>query len=133
MSEFHKYNDCKRSQTQRVHRISFALKFKDKQKGSVAIEIKIVIPLEGGRMGIDWKEVQESLKGHQNALYGNNLERGYLCVAVWSPSHVQLFAVSWTATRQASPSMVSPRQEHWSGLPRDQIHASCSGRRIFYG
>ena len=68
MSEFHKYNDCKRSQTQRVHRISFALKFKDKQKGSVAIEIKIVIPLEGGRMGIDWKEVQESLKGHQNAL-----------------------------------------------------------------
>ena len=81
MSEFHKYNDGKRSHIQRVYRISFTLKFKDKQKGSMAIEIKITIPLEGGRVGIDWKEVQESLKGHQNALYSNNLECGYLCVA----------------------------------------------------
>ena len=70
MSEFHKYNDGKRSQTQRVHRISFSLKFKDKQKGSGATEIKIVIPLEGGRMGIDWKEVHFANKGPSSQGYG---------------------------------------------------------------
>ena len=68
MNEFHKHNDGKKSQTQRVHTISFILKFKDKQKGSMTTELRIVIPLDGVRVGIDWKEVQESVIGHQNVL-----------------------------------------------------------------
>ena len=31
--------------------------------------------------------------------------------------HVQLFATSWTAARQAPLSLGFPRQEYWSGLP----------------
>ena len=32
-------------------------------------------------------------------------------------SHVQLFAIPWTAARQAPLSMAFPRQEYRSGLP----------------
>ena len=32
-------------------------------------------------------------------------------------SCVQLFVTPWTAAHQAPPSMGSPRQEYWSGLP----------------
>ena len=32
-------------------------------------------------------------------------------------SHVQLFAIPWTATYQAPPTMVFSRQEYWSELP----------------
>ena len=32
-------------------------------------------------------------------------------------SHVQLFAISWTAARQVPLSMGFSRQEYWSGLP----------------
>ena len=32
-------------------------------------------------------------------------------------SHVQVFAIPWTATRQAPLSMGFPRQEYWSRLP----------------
>ena len=32
-------------------------------------------------------------------------------------SHVRLYAILWTAARQAPPSTGFSRQEHWSGLP----------------
>ena len=32
-------------------------------------------------------------------------------------SHVQLFAIPWTAAYQVPPSMEFSRQEYWSGLP----------------
>ena len=32
-------------------------------------------------------------------------------------SHVRLFATPWTVAYQALPSMDSPGQEYWSGLP----------------
>ena len=32
-------------------------------------------------------------------------------------SHVQLFAIPWTAAYQAPPSMGFSRQEYWSGVP----------------
>ena len=38
-------------------------------------------------------------------------------VKVKSLSHVQLFAIPWTAARQAPPSMGFSRQEYWSGVP----------------
>ena len=38
-------------------------------------------------------------------------------VKVKSPSRVWLFATPWTVAHQAPPSIESPRQEHWSGLP----------------
>ena len=38
-------------------------------------------------------------------------------VKVKSHSCVQLFATSWTAAYQASPSMGFSRQEYWSGVP----------------
>ena len=34
-----------------------------------------------------------------------------------SASHVPLFAIPWTAARQAPLSMGFPRQAYWSGLP----------------
>ena len=40
-----------------------------------------------------------------------------LCACAQSLSHVQLFAIPWTVSRQAPPSMGFSRQEHWSGLP----------------
>ena len=36
---------------------------------------------------------------------------------VKSLSHVRLFAIPWTITRQAPPSIGFSRQEYWSGLP----------------
>ena len=33
------------------------------------------------------------------------------------PSHVQLFATSWTVAHHVPLSMGFPRQEYWSGLP----------------
>ena len=39
-------------------------------------------------------------------------------VVVWAPSHVRLFATSWTVAHQAPLSMAFPRQEYWSGLSR---------------
>ena len=36
---------------------------------------------------------------------------------VKSLSHVRLFAIPWTVTHQAPPSMGFFRQEYWSGLP----------------
>ena len=38
-------------------------------------------------------------------------------IAVYSLSHVWLFAISWTVAHQASLSMGFPRQEYWNGLP----------------
>ena len=32
-------------------------------------------------------------------------------------SRVRLFAITWTVSYQAPPSMGFPRQEYWSGLP----------------
>ena len=56
-------------------------------------------------------------------------------VLVESLSHVQLFATSWTVSRQAPLSMVFSRQEYWSGLPfpspGDQTHVSCIAGEIF--
>ena len=34
-----------------------------------------------------------------------------------SLSHVQLFAIPWTAAHQAPPSMGLSKQEYWSGVP----------------
>ena len=53
-------------------------------------------------------------------MLGNNIEDMVLiaasvCIVQLSP--VQLFAASWTVTRQAPLSMGFSRQEHWSGLP----------------
>ena len=42
---------------------------------------------------------------------------GQLHVKVNLLSHVQLFAIPWTAVYQASLSMGFSRQEYWSGLP----------------
>ena len=36
---------------------------------------------------------------------------------VKSLSRVRLLATPWTAAHQAPPSMGSPRQEYWSGVP----------------
>ena len=41
----------------------------------------------------------------------------YCVVKVKLLSHVRLFVTPWTAAYQASLSMGSSRQEHWSGLP----------------
>ena len=42
----------------------------------------------------------------------------HMCVCVLSSfSHVQLFVTEWTVALQAPLSMVSSRQEYWSGLP----------------
>ena len=38
------------------------------------------------------------------------------CVSVWL-SHVWFFATPWTVVHQAPLSLLSSRQEHWSGLP----------------
>ena len=40
-----------------------------------------------------------------------------LKVKVKSLSRVRLFVTPWTVAHQAPPSMGSPRQEYWSGLP----------------
>ena len=40
-----------------------------------------------------------------------------VCVCVCVLSGVQLFAIPWTAARQAPLSMGFPRQQYWSGLP----------------
>ena len=39
------------------------------------------------------------------------------CVRVKSLKRVRLLATPWTAAYQAPPSMGTPRQEYWSGLP----------------
>ena len=41
----------------------------------------------------------------------------YMCVYVWSLSHVQLFETPWTIAFQTPLSRGFSRQEYWSGLP----------------
>ena len=43
--------------------------------------------------------------------------RDHIRAAVWSLSHVWLFATSWTVAHQAPLSMGFSRHEYWSGLP----------------
>ena len=45
-----------------------------------------------------------------------------VCVCAWSLSHVQLFVISQTTTRQAPLSMGISRQEYSSGLPFPPPH-----------
>ena len=58
-------------------------------------------------------------------------------------NHVQLFATSWTKTRQAPLAMGFSRQQYWSGLPFpppgdlsdpgiEPSSISCIGRWILY-
>ena len=41
---------------------------------------------------------------------------GRMYVCILSPTHVRLFAISWTVAHQAPLSMEFSRQEYWSGL-----------------
>ena len=81
-------------------------------------------------------------------MLGNNIEDMILIAAfvyAKSLSPIQLFATSWTVTRQAPLSTGFSRQEHWSGLPcpppggssppRDQncgSYVSYIGRWVLY-
>ena len=71
--------------------------------------------------------------------------RGFLfdsaAPAIYSQSHVQLFATLWTVACQALPSMGFPRQEYWGELPVPSpedfpdpgimSHVSCLKGRLF--
>ena len=66
----------------------------------------------------------------------------FVMMSVLFSDPMDYFVTPWTLARQASLSMVFPRQEHWSGLPfpfcrgpsqpRNWTCVSCTGRWILY-
>ena len=60
------------------------------------------------------------MAGDFSCLTFHGIGKAGLCNVIYCEcvlSHVQFFATSWTAARQAPLSMGFPRQDYWSGFP----------------
>ena len=77
--------------------------------------VRLCDPIDGSPPGSPVPEILQARTLEWVAIFFSNARKWK--VKVKSLSHVWLLAIPWTAAYQAPPSIGSPRQEYWSGVP----------------